>query len=56
MRALSDQVVEKIKTRMSCPVTCFENPAIHVIMRENFAEQIRPQSKNMAHANCMLDI
>jgi len=43
MRALSDQIVEKIKTRMSCPLTCFENRAVYVIMRENIAEQGSPQ-------------
>jgi hypothetical protein len=45
MGALSDQVVEKIKTRMSCPITCLENPAVYVIMRKNIAEQSRPQFK-----------
>jgi hypothetical protein len=45
MRALPDQVVEKIKTHMSCPTTCFENPAVYVIMRKNSAEQGRPQFK-----------
>jgi len=43
MRALSDQVVEKIKTSMLCPITCFENPAVYVIMRKNIVEQGRPQ-------------
>jgi len=38
MRNLSDQVVDKSKTHISCSFFFFENRAVHEIMWKNFVE------------------
>jgi hypothetical protein len=43
MRNILENVVEKIKTHISCSVTFFENLAIYEIMWKNMMEPERPQ-------------
>jgi len=50
------QVAEKIKTRILCSVTFFENRAVYEIMWKNMLKDGQITDDNTAHAHCMLDI
>jgi hypothetical protein len=43
MRNVSEKIVEKIKTHISCSVIFSENRAVYEIMWKNMVEPDRPQ-------------
>jgi hypothetical protein len=43
MRNVTDKIIEKIKTRILCPITTFENRADYERMWKNMIEPGRPQ-------------
>jgi hypothetical protein len=43
MRNVSENVVQKIKTRILCPITCFENRTFYEIMWKNIVGADRQQ-------------
>jgi len=44
MRNISEKVVEKIKPRILCSITCFENRTFYEIMRKNIVGTGRQQT------------
>ena len=43
MKNVTDNIVEKIKTRILCPITVSENRPVYEILWKNMVEPGRPQ-------------
>jgi len=52
---VSDKVVEKIKTHITCSVTFFRNSYRLWDNVEKYSRAGRTTDDNMAHAHCMLE-